>query len=76
MTYSHFIWGSEPRANGGWHPWEILNVLPNCSEEMAQRCFEWAKQDNPGYLIVLTTEPKLPETEEVLNGQTSTLWCW
>jgi len=66
--YSHFIWGSEPKGDGSFHPWEIFNVIPcddkgrPCSDHLAERIFRDAKKCNPDCLFVMTTEPKLPNT--------------
>ena len=77
MTYSHFIWGSEPRGDGTFHPWEIFNVLPEiepgkpCPENIALQCFVDAQRCNPGFQFVMTTKPKIPAN--ALGRQCSSL---
>ena len=71
MSYSFFIWGSEPRADGTFYPWEIINVIPDCPVHFARLLLKYATNDNPGYLVAMTTEPKVPN---ILSGQCSSLF--
>lgn len=71
MTYSCFIWGSEPRDDGTFHPWEIYNVIPECPEWIAKRMLDDAIKCNPGVQIAMTEKPKVPD---ILSGQCSKLY--
>jgi len=77
MTYSFFIWGSEPRQDGTFHPWEIFNVVPDldsgrkCPERFARLMLQDAKEQNPGIQFAMTEQPKVPE---ILSGQCSELY--
>jgi len=78
MAYSHFIWGSEPRGDGTFYPWEIFNVIPEikpgqpCSQATAERLLVDAQRCNPGHQFVMTTRPKIPA--DALGKQASTLF--
>ena len=71
MSYSFFIWGSEPRADGTFYPWEIINCIPDCPVHFAKLSLKYATNDNPGYQVAMTTEPKVPN---ILSGQCSSLF--
>tara|TARA_B100001094_G_C17584930_1_gene509214 strand:+ start:250 stop:483 length:234 start_codon:yes stop_codon:yes gene_type:complete len=77
MSYSFFIWGSIPRDNGTFHPWEIFNVLPDldsgkkCPKHFAELMLRYAIIDNPGVQIAMTDQPKVPD---ILSGQCSDLY--
>lgn len=77
MAYSFFIWGSAPRQNGTFEPWEIYNVIPDlnsgrkCPEYLAQSMLRDAKQQNPGVQFEMTDRPNVPDT---LSGQCSDLY--
>ena len=77
MAYSFFIWGSAPRQNGTFEPWEIYNVIPDldsgkkCPEHLAQSMLRDAKQQNPGVQFEMTDRPNVPGT---LSGQCSDLY--
>jgi hypothetical protein len=77
MTYSFFIWGSEPRQDGTFHPWEIFNVIPDldsgkkCPKHLAKLMLLDAKEQNPSVQFAMTEQPKVPE---ILSGQCSKLY--
>lgn len=77
MSYSFFIWGSEPRADGTFYPWEIYNVLPDiepgkkCPQHLAQLMLRDAMEENPGFQFAMTDCPQVPD---ILSGQCSSLF--
>ena len=77
MSYSFFIWGSEPRDDGTFYPWEIYNVLPDiepgkkCPDHLAQLMLRDAIEENPGFQFAMTDCPQVPN---ILSGQCSSLF--
>ena len=77
MAYSHFIWGSEPRDDGGFYAWEIFNVLPCFDngepfpQHQAEALLRDAIECNPGYQFAMTDQPAVPA---ILSGQCSRLY--
>jgi len=71
VKYSYFIWGSEPRDDGTFYPWEIYSVIPECPKWIANRMLDDAIKCSPGFQIAMTEKPKVPD---ILSGQCSRLY--